>query len=44
VNVVDGVATFPNLSIDQIGMGYTLRATAGGLTAATSSSFNVTIP
>lgn len=44
VNVVNGVATFPNLSIDQPGMGYTLQASASGLTAATSNSFNVTVP
>jgi PKD repeat protein len=42
VNAVNGVATFPNLSVDQPGNGYTLRATASGLTAATSSAFNVT--
>ena len=42
VNAVNGVATFPNLSVDKAGNGYTLRATASGLTAATSSAFNVT--
>jgi len=44
VNAVNGIATFPGLSIDQPGNGYTLRATASGLTAATSSAFNVTAP
>jgi len=44
VDVVNGVATFPNLSLDQAGMGYTLQASASGLTAATSSPFNVTVP
>jgi len=44
VNVVNGVATFTNLSIDQPGTGYTLQASASGLTAATSSPFNVTVP
>jgi hypothetical protein len=42
VNAVNGVVTFPNLSINQAGNGYTLRATASTLTAATSSPFNVT--
>ena len=44
VNVVSGVATFPNLSLDQIGRGYTLRATADNLTGVTSGPFNVTVP
>jgi alpha-tubulin suppressor-like RCC1 family protein len=38
---VNGVATFPNLSIDKAGTGYTLTAAAGGLTGATSSPFDV---
>ncbi len=42
VNAVAGVATFANLSIDKSGAGYTLAASAGGLTGATSSTFNVT--
>ena len=42
VNAVNGVATFPGLSIDQPGNGYTLRATASGLTAGTSGTFDVT--
>src|SRR5213593_582309 len=44
INAVNGIATFPNLSIDKAGTGYTLRATASQLTAATSSSFAVTPP
>jgi len=44
VNVVNGIATFADLSIDEPGMGYTLRATANPLTGATSTPFNVTIP
>jgi len=39
-----GVATFSNLSIDKSGTGYTLAATATGLTAATSGNFNVGPP
>jgi hypothetical protein len=40
---VNGVATFPGLSIDKAGNGYTLRATSGSLTAAVSGNFNVTV-
>jgi subtilase family serine protease len=39
--VVGGVATFNNLSINNAGVGYTLTASSGSLTAATSASFNV---
>jgi hypothetical protein len=41
VNAVNGIATFSNLTLNRAGTGYALRATASGLTAATSSSFNV---
>ncbi|HET9707459.1 MAG TPA: hypothetical protein VFP39_04060, partial [Gemmatimonadales bacterium] len=41
VAAVAGVATFANLSIDKSGTGYTLHATSGGLTDATSSGFNI---
>src|SRR5512140_1021616 len=41
VPAVAGVATFSNLSIDQVGMGYTLTAASGSLTRATSSAFNI---
>lgn len=37
-----GVATFPGLSIDKAGAGYTLTATSTGMTSATSSAFTVT--
>ncbi|MGA9526121.1 MAG: lamin tail domain-containing protein, partial [Myxococcaceae bacterium] len=36
-----GVATFNNIRIDQAGAGYTLVATSGGLTQATSSTFDI---
>ena len=36
---VNGVAAFGNLTVDKVGTGYTLTATASGLTAATSSAF-----
>jgi len=42
-NAVNGIATFANLSIDKAGAGYTLRATAANLTAATSTPFNITL-
>jgi hypothetical protein len=41
VPAVDGVATFSNLSIDQLGNGYTLTVSAAGVTGATSASFNI---
>lgn len=37
-----GVATFPGLSVDKVGSGYTLVATSGTLTAATSQAFSIT--
>ncbi len=40
---VNGVATFSGLGIDRAGTGYTLTASSTGLTAATSSPFNVTV-
>ena len=40
--VVNGVATFSNLSINKTGTGYTFNATDGSLTPAASSSFNIT--
>lgn len=43
VSAVAGVATFTGLSIDKAGTGYTLTLTATGLSAATSSAFDVTI-
>jgi len=41
VSPIDGVATFSDLKIDQSGDGYTLRATAAGLTGAESVRFNI---
>src|SRR5438105_2966365 len=44
INAVNGIATFPSLSVDKAGTGYTLRATTSGLTDGTSSAFNITTP
>ena len=44
VAAVNGVATFSGLTLNNAGNGYTLRATATGLTATTTGSFNVTSP
>lgn len=41
---VNGVATFSGCQIDRAGVGYTLTATAGGLTSATTSPFSITAP
>jgi hypothetical protein len=38
---VDGVATFTGLSVANEGNGYTLTASAPGLTSATSAAFNI---
>ncbi len=42
VAAVNGVATFSNLTVNDIGNGYTLVASSGSLTGATSSAFAVT--
>src|SRR2546425_7000740 len=42
VNAVNGVATFANVKPNKAGTGYTLKATSGTLTQATSNSFNIT--
>jgi hypothetical protein len=42
IRAVAGVATFSDLSVDSAGNGFTLSATASGLTAATSASFDIT--
>jgi hypothetical protein len=42
VAAVNGIATFSNLAINNVGTGYTLTAAAGALSGATSSAFNVT--
>ncbi|MBK8070287.1 MAG: S8 family serine peptidase [Rhodanobacteraceae bacterium] len=44
VAAVAGVASFPNLSIDNAGNGYTLTAASAGLAGATSSAFNINCP
>jgi hypothetical protein len=41
VTASSGVATFNNLSINLAGAGYTLSASSGSLTSATSASFNI---
>jgi hypothetical protein len=41
VAAVNGLATFPGLSLDVAARGYTLRATSEGLTAVTTGAFNV---
>ncbi len=39
---VAGVATFGNLSVDSVGAGYTLTATASGLASGASAAFAIT--
>jgi hypothetical protein len=41
VTAVDGVAVFPDLSIDQIGNGYTLVVSAAGVSGTESATFNI---
>ena len=38
-----GTATFTTLSINKVGTGYTLAASSGALTGATSAGFNITV-
>jgi len=40
-NATSGVASFTDLTLDKVGTGYTLTASATGLTGATSAAFNV---
>ncbi len=44
VKLVNGIATFPNLSVDQPGVNYTLKASVAGLADATSRAFSVVAP
>ena len=44
VNAVNGVATFKNLSIQPANTGYTLTASAGPVTGATSRPFDIMVP
>ncbi|MHC5539046.1 S8 family serine peptidase, partial [Singulisphaera rosea] len=41
LQAVNGIATFSGLAINKVGTGYSLKATSGSLTAATSAKFNV---
>lgn len=41
IAAVKGVATFPSLAIGKPGRGYTLRASSGSLTAASSNAFDI---
>ncbi|MCH7912468.1 MAG: VCBS repeat-containing protein, partial [Deltaproteobacteria bacterium] len=43
VAAVNGVATFSDISIDKLGTGYTLVASATGLTSDTSTAFNIVL-
>ncbi len=42
-NAANGVAVFPTLSISKAGVGYTLAASAAGLTGVTSNAFDVVV-
>ena len=42
VTPVSGVATFSGVSIDKVGIGYTIRAISGALKPDTSTAFNIT--
>jgi len=42
VNAASGVATFADLSIDRVGTGYTVTASATAFTTASSTAFNIT--
>jgi hypothetical protein len=41
VATVDGIASFSNLTINKVGVGYTLVASAGSVTSEASTPFNV---
>jgi hypothetical protein len=40
-SLVNGLATFSNLTLNKVGTGYTLQAKVGTLTSATTNAFNV---
>ncbi len=42
MNAVNGVASFNNLKLDKVGLGYILNAGSTGLTSGISSSFDIT--
>jgi hypothetical protein len=44
VDAVNGIATFDNVKINAVADGYTLIASSGDLTSATSNIFNITAP
>src|SRR5881628_54611 len=44
VAAVHAVASFGDLRIDRAGSGYTLTASASGMSSVTSASFNITTP
>ncbi len=44
VTAQDGVATFSGLTLDQPGNGYTLEVSSSGVTSATTSAIDVTVP
>ncbi len=44
VNAVNGIATFPNVTVGNLGTRYTLQAFSGSLAEAYSTAFNVTPP
>jgi hypothetical protein len=44
VNAVNGIATFPDLTVGVLGTGYSLQAHSGSLIPSTSQPFNVTPP
>jgi hypothetical protein len=44
VSAIGGVATFSDLSITLVGLGYTLTASAAGLTGVTSAPFSIATP
>jgi hypothetical protein len=41
MNASGGIASFSNLSIDKVGIGYTLQAASPGITSATSNDFTI---
>ncbi|HTD68815.1 MAG TPA: hypothetical protein VK647_00065, partial [Gemmatimonadales bacterium] len=43
-DAVEGVAAFPDLTLDHAGAGYTLTASGAGLTSVTSAAFEIVSP
>jgi hypothetical protein len=44
VTAINGVATFSGLTLNKLGVGYTLTVSSSSLSAATTNPFNVTLP